>query len=191
MLVAITSDIHNNLTNLKKVLDYCASKKIRKMICCGDLASPETLDFLNDNFPGEIFYCFGNMEQGHLNMETLKHINIKAFEHKNKNVAHYKNTIIYSEFGEIRFGNKRVAFVHYPDKAKELCQTGKYDFVFYGHTHKPWSSFVKTSEDKEENINGCLMLNPGNVANERYLPTFAIWNTGNDKFELVRVNELK
>jgi len=175
MLVAITSDIHNNLANLKKVLDYCNSKKIRVMICCGDLASLETLNFLNDNFSGEIFYCFGNMDDGHFNILTSKHLSISS-----NNPSEYRNSKIFRSFGELNIDGKAVAFVHYPDKAKELAKSGKYDFVFYGHTHKPW----------EETIGQCKMLNPGNVANELYPPTFAIWNTENNEFELVRVNEL-
>ncbi|KKP57116.1 MAG: hypothetical protein UR51_C0023G0001, partial [Candidatus Moranbacteria bacterium GW2011_GWF1_34_10] len=31
--IAIISDVHNNETNLKKVLDYCAREKIKKIIC--------------------------------------------------------------------------------------------------------------------------------------------------------------
>ena len=50
MKVVIISDVHNNTTNLKKVLDFCAKNKIGKIICCGDLSSNETLDFLNDHF---------------------------------------------------------------------------------------------------------------------------------------------
>ena len=208
MQVAITSDIHNNLANLKKVLDYCNSKKIGTMICCGDLASLETLDFLNDNFAGEIFYCFGNMDDGQMKTEVFKNpsplLPLKKGERitspfaclparqgkrgrgnlKNVQVIEsckYKNTLIFKKHGEIKMAGKSIAFVHYPDIAKKLAKSGKYDFVFYGHTHKPW----------EETAGKCKMLNPGNVANELYPPTFAIWNTENDKFELVRVNELK
>ena len=56
MKIAIISDVHDNIPNLKKVLDYCASNKIEKIICCGDLASLETLDYLNDNFTKEEIY---------------------------------------------------------------------------------------------------------------------------------------
>ena len=62
MLVTIISDIHNNEVNLKKVLNYCKKNKIGNIVCCGDLASEETLNFLCDNFSGEIFYTFGNMD---------------------------------------------------------------------------------------------------------------------------------
>jgi len=214
MFIAITSDIHNNLANLKKVLNYCSSKKIRVMICCGDLASLETLDFLNDNFPGEIFYCFGNMDDGQMKMispfgkgwsECLPTSRQGAKQRDLKNnqqareLCKYKNTQIFKNHGEIKIENKSIAFVHYPDKARKLAESGKYDFVFYGHTHKPWVASVsadakamankKTSADRRPKK--CVMLNPGNIANEVYPPTFAIWNTEDDEFELVRVNELK
>lgn len=167
MKIAIISDVHNNEVNLKKVLDYCAREDIKTIICCGDLASKETLDFLCDNFEGEIHYTFGNMDNEHLrNYELLQN---------------YKNTKVYRNFGEIEINKRKIAFVHFPAIAKELCQSGKYDFVFYGHTHKPW----------EENIDGCKMLNPGNVAGEIYPPTFAVWEISTDKFNLIRIHDLK
>ena len=167
MRVAIISDVHNNLTNLRKVLDYCEKEGIGKIICCGDLASMETLDFLNDNFSGEIYYTFGNMDNGQL-------VN---YEFPEK----YKNTFIYKNSGEINIAGKNISFTHYPEAAEELCRTGKYNFVFYGHTHKPWI----------QKAGGCTMLNPGNVAGELYQPTFAVWETENDKFQLIRIYELK
>lgn len=178
MKIAIISDVHNNLVNLKKVLDYCASNAIEKIICCGDLASIETLDFLNDNFSGEILYTFGNMDNDFL----------KNYFFKNNQ---FKKTKIFKEFGEMSFEvglqadrsptSIKIAFVHFPRIAKGLCRTGKYDVVFYGHSHKPW----------QENIGKCVMLNPGNVAGEIYPATFAVWKTENDKFELVRIDSLK
>ncbi len=177
MKIAIISDIHNNEVNLKKVLDYCGREKIKTIICCGDLASRETLDFLNDNFDDVIHYTFGNMDNDQL----------RNFEH----AGEYKNTKIYEKFGEAEIagnpvkpnghGARKIAFVHFPDVAKKLCETGKYNFVFHGHTHKPWM----------EKIRNCLMLNPGNVAGEIYLPTFAVWNTENGKFDLIRIHDLK
>ncbi|MFC1645236.1 metallophosphoesterase family protein [Patescibacteria group bacterium] len=166
MLVAIISDIHNNETNIKKVLNYCAENNIKKIVCCGDLASEETLNFLCDNFSGEIFYTFGNMDNEQL----------RDFEHVNQ----YKNADIFKKFGEAEIDGKKIAFVHFPDVAKKLCDTKKYDFVFYGHTHKPW----------EEKYSECKMLNPGNVAGEIYLPTFATWETTDDHFTLIRIHDL-
>ncbi|HCU70815.1 MAG TPA: hypothetical protein DIC35_03645 [Candidatus Moranbacteria bacterium] len=177
MLVAIISDIHNNEVNLKKVLDYCHTQKIKNIVCCGDLASQETLDFLNDNFSGEIFYTFGNMDNEHLR-------NFKFVEK-------YKNTKLFRNFGETEINGKKIAFIHYPEEAKELCGTGKYDFVFYGHTHKPWEEVIALHSSAKASGRQCKILNPGNVAGEIYPPTFAVWNTENDQFELIRIHNLE
>ncbi|MFH0856920.1 MAG: metallophosphoesterase family protein, partial [bacterium] len=79
---------------------------------------------------------------------------------------------------EINFGKgihyKKIAFCHFPREAKDLAESGKYDFVFYGHTHKPW----------EEMVGKCKMLNPGTLAGMFYKATFAVWNVENDRFEL-------
>jgi len=166
MLIAIISDVHNNEVNLKKVLDYCQENNISTIICCGDLASEETLKFVSKNFTGTFYYVFGNMDRDQ-NRDadfSKKHENLKIFP----------------GFGEALLDKNKVAFVHYPNIAKELCESKNYSFVFYGHTHKPW----------EEKIGRCKMLNPGNVTGDFYPPTFAVWNTENDKFELIRVHEL-
>lgn len=168
MKVAIISDVHDNISNLKKVLDYCSGNKIEKIICCGDLASIETLEYLNDNFSGEVYFTFGNMDNDYLQNYFFKN---------NK----FKKTKIFKEEGEVEIDGKKIAFVHFPRIAKGLCRSGRYNFVFYGHTHKPW----------EENINGCKMLNPGTVAGQFFPATFAVWNTENDKFELIKIDSLR
>ena len=167
MQIAITSDIHNNEVNLEKVLRYCAEQKITTLICCGDLASKEVLDLMNDNFAGVIYYTFGNADYTELReLDSVKK---------------YRNTFLFKSFGETTISTKKIAFVHFPREARKLAETGKYNFVFYGHTHKPW----------EEIVGNCKMLNPGNVAGEIYPPTFAIWDTKDDNFKLLRIHDLK
>lgn len=167
MLIAIISDIHNNEINLEKVLGYCRKEKIKKLICCGDLASRQTLDFMNYNFVGEIYYTFGNAD----------YIDLVELERQKK----YRHTFLFKNFGEAEIDGRKIAFIHFPDGAKKLAESERYEFVFYGHTHKPW----------EENIKKCKMLNPGNVAGEIYLPTFAVWDTKKDIFKLLRIHDLK
>lgn len=194
MQIAIISDVHNNEVNLKKVLGYCAENEIKKIICCGDLASLETLDFLNDNFSGEIFFVFGNMDEDFLKDEFFKCHPERSEGSRDssampQNDIIYKNIKIFKDFGKAEIDGKMIAFVHFPEVAKKLCETGKYKFVFYGHTHKPFVSSVETTADQGKKK--CEMLNPGNVAGDIFPPTFAIWNTCNDKFELMRVHNLK
>ena len=166
MKIAIISDVHNNLVNLGKTLDFCKKEKVVSLLCCGDLASRETLDYLADNFSGEIFFTFGNMDDEH--MADFKHVD------------NYKNINIFADYGEAEFDGRKIAFVHYPDMAKRLARSGKYSFVYYGHTHKPW----------EEMVGNCKVLNPGCVTGDRFQPTFAIWDTKDNDFRLVLLNEI-
>jgi uncharacterized protein len=167
MLIAIISDIHNNEVNLQKVLNYCREKNIETIVCCGDVASRETLDFFCDNFSGNILLTFGNAEY-----DDLRDLGSEKI---------YRNVRIFPDFGEALIEKIPIAFVHYPDKAKSLARTGKYKFVFYGHTHKPW----------EVMSGDCKILNPGTTAGEIYPPTFAVWHLEENKFDLIRIHELK
>jgi len=175
MQIAIISDVHNNEVNLEKVLRYCAERQIETLICCGDLASKEVLDLMNDNFAGVIYYTFGNADY-----TELRELD---------SVEKYRNTFIFKSFGEVEIEKKKIAFVHFPREARKLAETGKYAFVFHGHTHKPWVSSVETTADQGQIK--CTILNPGNVAGEIYLPTFATWDTKNDSFKLLRIHDLK
>lgn len=188
MLIAIISDIHDNEVNLKKVLNYCLENKITKIVCCGDLASDETLDFMADNFSlqsgGEIFFTFGNADEDRFNNLALE-----QYAESGKDFAVYKNVKIFREYGETIVEGKKIAFVHFPDIARKLGETGEYDFVFYGHTHKPWTEKLETR--RKQYIFDCTLLNPGNVAGQYYLPTFATWDTKNSEFKLLRIHDLK
>ena len=167
MKIAIISDSHNNETNLRKFLRYCDNEKIKTIISCGDMASLEMMDVLNDNFDGDIHYTFGNADYDDLrNLESQEK---------------YKNTSIYKKHGETEINGKKIAFVHFPEVARRLAENGRFDFVFYGHTHQPW----------EQHFGKCKMLNPGTLAGEIYLPTFAVWNTKNNKLSLIRVDNLE
>jgi uncharacterized protein len=191
MLIAIISDVHNNEVNLKKVLNYCKENSIKTIICCGDLASDETLDFLNDNFSGTIHYAFGNMDNDQLRNSFSPARGEMSRRDREEGAKKYKNTFLYKDFGETEIENRKIAFVHFPEIAKKLAEAGKYDFVFYGHTHKPWEEMINMPASAEAPARQCKMLNPGNVAGEIYPPTFAVWEIKNNNFKLIRIHDLK
>ncbi len=196
MKIAILSDIHNNEVNLQKVLDFCAREKVEAIVCCGDLASKEVLDLMNEKFSGKIYYTFGNADYKEL-VSLWTGSSAHRVAGSNEKVV-YRNTFLYKDFGEAIIpapaggeagrGGSVIAFVHYPDIAKSLARTGKYDFVFYGHTHKPWIVSADAPSGKKYTL-----LNPGTTGGEIYPPTFAIWDTTKDKepFHLNRIHDLK
>lgn len=81
---------------------------------------------------------------------------------------------------EVELGGKKIFLNHYPDIAKKAAESQKYDLVFYGHTHKPW----------EEKIGNSRLVNSGELAGQRFKPTFAIYNTDTDLLELKILEKL-
>lgn len=75
---------------------------------------------------------------------------------------------------EMEADGKRIFFNHYPEISKKAAESGKYDIAFYGHTHKPWA----------EKIGKCILANPGEIAGQRFEPSFAVYDTKNEKLEL-------
>ena len=126
MKLAIISDTHDNLNTFKKAVSWIEKQKIKTIIHCGDVCSPAVLKEMAEDFPGQIHLVFGNVDGDHFSM--TKRVCEKTIS----------NVIIYGELGEIELGGKKIAFCHLREFAKGLASIGKYDLVFYGHTHKPW-----------------------------------------------------
>lgn len=160
MKIAIMSDSHDNIPNTEKALEYIKKEGIKTIIHCGDLSAPAMLErVILPEFSGELYLVCGNVGD----CDLLKEVSAK---HNN---AHY-----FDEVGEAVLDGKKIVFCHFPDEAKELAQSSKYNIVFYGHTHKPW----------EEIANDIPVVNPGTLAGMFYKATFAIYDTQTDKLEL-------
>ena len=183
MKIAIISDSHDNLPNFKKAIDWIEKEKIKTIIHCGDINSPAGLKEATQNFSGKIHLVFGNMDDSLLFSRAISEKTIK-------------NAIFYGEIGEIEKGNKKIAFCHFPESAKKLALSGKYDLVFYGHTHKPWEekigAFNKLSTNPElhRRVGKCKLVNPGNLEGLFYKATFAVYDTKDDKLELKILEKL-
>ncbi len=160
MKLAIISDTHDNVPNLTKALDWMKANGIEQIIHCGDLCAPSILiQVLAPGFSGPIHMVLGNVEDRELVMA------------KAKEYAHIHH---YGDQGEFEIDGVRIAVVHYPEKAKQLAESGKYDLVFYGHNHKPW----------EETIGHTRLINPGTLAGLFAKATFAVYDTQTKKLEL-------
>ncbi len=169
-MIAVISDIHDNLPNLKTALDYAKSKNVSALFVLGDITNAQTLKYLAANFSGPIYLVAGNMEVCDLEAESKKYPQIDFLGRHG---------------GIIKIGDKLVGLCHEPsliDSLLKNCHSragGNPDdscpeIVFYGHTHKPY----------EEQREGVRLINPGNLANVFYAPTFALWDENTDKLEL-------
>ena len=163
MLIAIISDIHDNLENLKKAIKYILDASCEELVCCGDVTNDETLEYLVKNFSKPIHLVDGNIEL--FNTDLIKKFN---------------NLKYYGSLARLEIDNKQVGVCHEPFKIAKLFERGPLDVIFYGHTHKPW----------QKNQDSTLIVNPGNVAGVLHAPTFATWDTKANELKLHLINEL-
>jgi len=157
-MLAIISDIHDNLVNLEKCSLWCSENNIQKLICCGDITNSETLEFIANKF-SEIFLIRGNMD---------------IFE--NEEIKKYKNINFFGRIGRFKekLKGKYIGLCHEPFFIKKVKELGECDFIFYGHTHKPW----------EETDGKTKLINPGTLGGVFQKATFAVYNPSNSKLEL-------
>lgn len=165
MKFAIISDSHDNWPNLIKAIDYIKKQNITTMIHCGDISSGKVLEETAKRFGGTIHAITGNVSAA---LDTLKEKTADL------------DVTMHDETGVVEIGGKKIAFNHYPEEAAKLAETGDYDLVFYGHTHKPW----------DEMVGDCRLLNPGTVAGLFQKATFAIYDTETGKAELIILEKI-
>jgi len=171
--IAIISDSHDNVPNIEKFLNWAKKNKVEMIIHCGDVAAPVIIKKLfAEKFKGEMHLVHGNVSDRDLLEEVCDE---------------YDHITLHGDEGELNFEGEtstsrlQVAFCHFPDQAKELAESGKYQLVFYGHTHKPWIESLK---------NGCQLINPGTLGGLFQKPTFAVFNTENNDLKLENLEEL-
>lgn len=166
MKIAIISDIHDNLVNLEKFLNWANKSEIQELIFCGDLCAPATLaKVLAPRFKGKIHLVYGNVSDRELEMEKAKE---------------FSHVIHYGDLGEFKVEEKRIALVHYPEEAKRLAEENKYDIIFYGHSHTPWIKITGKTH----------LVNPGTLAGMFAKATFAVWDSKIGKIELKILEQL-
>jgi len=168
MKIAIIADIHDNLANLERFLESAKNLGIEAIINCGDVTTPETLEWLAERFAGSIKLANGNME---IRREEFAEV-----------AKRHKNLEVFAEIGELEVEGVKIAFVHRPDKVEEIikesAQGGRsLRFVFYGHTHKPWI----------EERNGVIIANPGTLGGVFTVATFAVLDTISGQLELKKL----
>lgn len=166
MKIAIVSDIHDNLANLNIFLAWIKKENIEKIICLGDVTDSDTLSQLATKFGKQIFLVHGNVELYDIK-DVSKHPNIQDF----------------GKIGMINLDRVTIGFVHEPTYIKKLQSTNSdtnFDYIFYGHTHKPWLN----------QENGTIIANPGNLSNTFHAAAFATLDTENNKLELKIVADL-
>jgi uncharacterized protein len=146
MLIAILSDVHDNIPNLRAAIDHI--QRVDALLCLGDLCSPFIIDELV-KFPRQIHVVFGN------NDADLFRITQKAVA-ANQNRSPEDQIRLHGEFFEGELGGKRLALIHFEQIGKALVHSHQYDLVCYGHTHQ-------YSVERDPATGAIRGLNPGEI----------------------------
>ena len=162
-MIAVFSDLHDNLTNLRTWADWCRSQGIEKAIFCGDLTDRETFQELASLWPGELYFIQGNADN-----YTPADVPSRPGFH---NLGRY---------GRIKLENRTIGLCHEPEYQAAVLKSGVVDVLFYGHTHKPW----------QEQRDGTWLVNPGNLSGFGYPPSFALYDPVNNSWELKILQQL-
>jgi putative phosphoesterase len=166
MRVAILSDIHDNLWNLRAAIGHVRGADA--LICCGDLCSPFVMDQLAQ-FPGPVHIVFGN------NDADLFRITRKASA----------RVQVYGEFLETELDGKKLAVNHFDNIVRPIAHSGMYDLVCYGHNH----------EFRVMRLGRTTVVNPGPIMGAKFpggqwtdvVPTFAMYHTREDRVEAFEI----
>jgi len=149
MLIAVMSDLHDNLGDWQIIINELKKRQVETIINCGDTAAPSMLAEMSETFDGQIHTVFGNVADKITETQRAKELS---------NVTHYGET------GELGVANRKIFFNHYPQIAKAKAATGQYDLCCYGHDH------IKHAEK----IGTTLLLNPGTAGGMFQYPSIAI-----------------
>jgi hypothetical protein len=165
MKIAIISDIHDNLKNLNKFINFANLNNINVIFCTGDLTNEESARYLAEKFNKTIYIISGNAE-----------LYEPQLFHEYKNVQHL------GQIGILTLANTKFGLCHEPYYIQDLIKKRPdLDIIFYGHTHKPWV--------EEQNIT--KIVNPGTLGGIFQKATFALYNTETKNLELKILETIK
>ena len=173
MKIAVFSDVHDNLVRWLEAVEIIKTEKVKIGICCGDIGELQTLETVAQSFK-TLYLALGNLDF------KLKHILDSRLRGNDKegvkdSIGLFpENVRATPDFGEVELRGRKIAFAHNHYLGRQLAKSGKYDVVFYGHTHTPW----------EEKIGNTVLLNPGEISGQFGRASFAIYDLKKMKAEL-------
>jgi len=136
MKIAIFSDIHDHVWNLKTALVQVQEAEL--LLCLGDLCSPFIVDMLAKGFPDRpIHIIFGNNDGDHFRI----HAKTKVFP----------LVEVHGEIFQTEIDGRSMYANHFNYIALPIAQSEKFDLVCFGHNHR----------HQVERFGKTLAINPG------------------------------
>jgi len=157
--IAVISDSHDNIINIKKAVNIANKNNCEYIFHLGDIVSPFSAKELGA-FKGIVYAVFGNNDGEHQGLISIFN-QFGGFINR----APYK----------IELNGKKIVLMHEPYLLDELIKSKEFDYIFYGHLH----------EIDYRKVEKTIILNPGELGGWLSKSTFYILNLENEIFEKI------
>jgi uncharacterized protein len=162
MIIAVMSDSHDHIDNIRNALTIAKNEKAEMIIHCGDFVAPFMLKEL-DAAGIPVHGVFGNNDG---DQYLLTRMSILDLSH----------ITIHGIIGAVDADGLHIQFTHDQRIAQGLAASGSHDLVCFGHTH----TYTKKM------INETILLNPGEIMGKDGSPGYCLVNSKTS--EIVRIN---
>jgi putative phosphoesterase len=133
MLIGVMADSHDNVPKLEAAVSLFKQRQVQYVLHAGDFVAPFAIDPLR-GLDCPVLSVFGNNDGERLGLAA-----------RIREIGE-----VHAYLATATLDDRRIAVVHYPELAEPLAESGAYDLVVYGHTHR-----VDQRQDHG------LLLNPG------------------------------
>lgn len=150
MQIAVMSDSHDNIWNMRRAVARIRSEGAELILHCGDFVAPFMLkELAAGGVP--VHGVFGNNDGDQFQLSRMA-------------LTDFKDIHLHGPLADIDVNSFHIALTHYFMVAQGLARTGQYDLVCFGHSH----------EHHLETIGSTTLLNPGEIMGKDGPPTFCM-----------------
>ena len=156
MKIGIITDSHDHHANVLKAIKIFNKEKVAYVLHAGDMVSPFTANAFSNINDAQFIAVYGNCDGDKLALSKT----IEAFGGQVDAQPYV---------GQIE--GKNIFMTHIPSTLDDVIQSGKYDLVIYGHTHRQDIRKVGTT----------LVINPGELTD---------WITGSGNMVILELDDM-
>ncbi len=153
MIIAIMSDSHDNIWNLRKALKIIKDEGAGMIIHCGDFVAP---------FMAKELHAAGVPVHGVFGNNDGDQYLLTKFS-----LTTMTNITFHGLVGQVEIGDFNIAFAHERIVAEGLASSGSFKMVCFGHSHEYFL----------QEIGAVTLLNPGEIMGKDGRPGFCLADT--------------
>ena len=163
MIVAVMSDSHDNIWNLRKAVEIIKDRQAGLIIHCGDFIAPFMLKEL-DTAGVPVQGVFGNNDGDQYMLTKMSLTMLNDFS-------------LQGLVGQVNVEGFTIGFTHYVQMGEGLVAAGACKLVCFGHSH----------EHEIRQIEDVTLLTPGEIMGKDGSPGFCFVDSDSGKIERVEL----